>query len=207
MEVVASASQTSLSTMGGNKSSTVTDLAAPTPDPDAIKMFVGQVPRSMEEVIFIQFFNSNTLSLAFNYPVGSSKRCEVINVHFIQKLVTHLKSSLQDELQEFFSEFGPVHQLNILRDKTSGVSRQEKMSISKMVMCLLFFRGCCFVTYFSRRDALEAQNRLHNVKILPGVSQSPGRPVQRHDTASTTPVIISFPFQTRQGGVIGGSII
>merc|ERR1719412_89935 len=91
--------------MGGNKSSTGTDLAAPTPDPDAIKMFVGQVPRSMEE----------------------------------------------DELQEFFSEFGPVHQLNILRDKTSGVSR-----------------GCCFVTYFSRRDALEAQNRLHNVKTLPG---------------------------------------
>ena len=32
------------------------------------------------------------------------------------------------------------------------------------------FRGCCFVTYFNRRDALEAQNRLHNVKTLPGVS-------------------------------------
>merc|ERR1719180_126508 len=76
------------------------------PDPDAIKMFVGQVPRSMDE----------------------------------------------EELREFFSEFGPVHQLNILRDKSTGVSR-----------------GCCFVTYFSRRDALEAQNRLHNVKTLPGM--------------------------------------
>ena len=69
--------------------------------------------------------------MAFNYPVGSSKRCVVINVHFIQKLVTHLKSSLQDELQEFFSEFGPVHQLNILRDKTSGVSRQEKCQFQR----------------------------------------------------------------------------
>merc|ERR1719458_1115935 len=76
------------------------------PDPDAIKMFVGQVPRSMDE----------------------------------------------EELREFFSEFGPVHQLNILRDKSTGVSR-----------------GCCFVTYFNRRDALEAQNRLHNVKTLPGM--------------------------------------
>merc|ERR1719458_1829142 len=76
------------------------------PDPDAIKMFVGQVPRSMDE----------------------------------------------EELREFFSEFGPVHQLNILRDKSTGVSR-----------------GCCFVTYFNRRDALEAQNKLHNVKTLPGM--------------------------------------
>merc|ERR1719350_265563 len=75
------------------------------PDQDAIKMFVGQVPRSMDE----------------------------------------------EELKEFFSEFGSVHQLNILRDKSTGVSR-----------------GCCFVTYYTRRDALEAQNRLHNIKVLPG---------------------------------------
>ena len=47
------------------------------PDQDAIKMFVGQVPRSMDE----------------------------------------------EELKEFFSEFGSVHQLNILRDKSTGVSR------------------------------------------------------------------------------------
>ena len=46
-----------------------------------------------------------------------------ITVIITIKLLTGFKSSLQDELQEFFSEFGPVHQLNILRDKTSGVSR------------------------------------------------------------------------------------
>merc|ERR550534_2270886 len=38
-----------------------------------------------------------------------------------------------------------------------------------MVLCLLFFRGCCFVTYYKRKHALEAQNRLHNVKTLPGM--------------------------------------
>uniref|UniRef100_A0A3Q4NAB6 Cugbp, Elav-like family member 1 n=1 Tax=Neolamprologus brichardi TaxID=32507 RepID=A0A3Q4NAB6_NEOBR len=29
--------------------------------------------------------------------------------------------------------------------------------------------GCCFVTYYSRKSALEAQNALHNMKILPGM--------------------------------------
>lgn len=77
------------------------------PDDDAIKMFVGQVPRSMDE----------------------------------------------DALKAFFEEFGPVHQLNVLRDKSNGVSR-----------------GCCFVTFFKRKHALDAQNALHNVKTMPGVS-------------------------------------
>ena len=38
------------------------------------------------------------------------------------------------------------------------------------LLLTLLSRGCCFVTYYTRRDALEAQNRLHNIKVLPGVS-------------------------------------
>lgn len=76
------------------------------PDPDTIKMFVGQIPRYMDE----------------------------------------------NDLHKIFDEFGPVHQLNILRDKPSGHSK-----------------GCCFVTFYTRRAALEAQNALHNVKTLPGM--------------------------------------
>uniref|UniRef100_A0A182MK12 RRM domain-containing protein n=1 Tax=Anopheles culicifacies TaxID=139723 RepID=A0A182MK12_9DIPT len=49
------------------------------PDPDYIKMFVGQVPRSMDE----------------------------------------------QQLKEMFEEFGRVHQINVLRDKTSGQSKGE----------------------------------------------------------------------------------
>lgn len=47
------------------------------PDSDAIKMFVGQVPRSMDE----------------------------------------------DDLTKMFEQYGPVHQLNVLRDKVSGQSK------------------------------------------------------------------------------------
>jgi len=85
------------------------DATEPVPDDDAIKMFVGQVPRSMDE----------------------------------------------DALKAFFEEYGRVYQLNVLRDKNSGVSR-----------------GCCFVTFFKRKHALEAQNALHNVKTMPGSGRS-----------------------------------
>lgn len=53
------------------------------PDADYIKMFVGQVPRSMDE----------------------------------------------KQLKEMFEEFGRVHTINVLRDKTNGLSKGEfKMS-------------------------------------------------------------------------------
>ncbi|KAH6923372.1 hypothetical protein HPB50_000499 [Hyalomma asiaticum] len=31
------------------------------------------------------------------------------------------------------------------------------------------FAGCCFVTFYTRKSALDAQNDLHNMKTLPGV--------------------------------------
>ncbi|KPJ06921.1 CUGBP Elav-like family member 2 [Papilio machaon] len=77
------------------------------PDPDYIKMFVGQVPRSMDE----------------------------------------------NDLRQMFEEFGRVHQINVLRDKMTGASK-----------------GCCFVTFFTRKAALKAQDALHNIKTLSGVS-------------------------------------
>lgn len=76
------------------------------PDPDAIKMFVGQIPRSWDE----------------------------------------------GDLKKMFEDFGPVYQINVLRDKATGTSR-----------------GCCFVTFYTRKAALDAQNDLHNMKTLPGM--------------------------------------
>ncbi|XP_069943410.1 CUGBP Elav-like family member 2 isoform X21 [Cherax quadricarinatus] len=76
------------------------------PDPDAIKMFVGQIPRSMDE----------------------------------------------NDLRKMFEEYGEVYQINVLRDKVTGQSK-----------------GCCFVTFYARKSALEAQNAMHNIKTLSGM--------------------------------------
>ena len=57
----------------------------------------------------------------------------------------------ESELREMFEQFGPVFQLNVLRDKQTGESK-----------------GCCFVTYYMRKSALDAQNALHNLRTLHG---------------------------------------
>lgn len=57
------------------------------------------------------------------------------------------------KLKEFFEQFGPVYHLNILKDKQNETSR-----------------GCCFVTYYHRKDAINAQNELHNIYLMPGLS-------------------------------------
>ncbi|XP_043225774.1 CUGBP Elav-like family member 5 [Amphibalanus amphitrite] len=56
----------------------------------------------------------------------------------------------EPELRKVFEEFGPVYELSILKDRATGGSR-----------------GCCFVTFMKRKDALEAQNKLHGVRVLP----------------------------------------
>lgn len=89
-----------------NEASTNTAANGEQPDPDYIKMFVGQIPRSMDE----------------------------------------------EQLRAMFEEYGRVHQINVLRDKLTGQSK-----------------GCCFVTFFTRRSALDAQNALHNIKTLNGM--------------------------------------
>ncbi|XP_039255011.2 CUGBP Elav-like family member 1 [Styela clava] len=76
------------------------------PDHDTIKMFVGQIPKSWDEL----------------------------------------------QLRQLFEKFGRIYQLNILREKGLTTSK-----------------GCCFVTFYSRKSALDAQNELHNIKKLPGM--------------------------------------
>ncbi|XP_076289455.1 CUGBP Elav-like family member 1-A isoform X5 [Lasioglossum baleicum] len=100
-------SPSSQSSNGDQKENTImNNNGVEQPDPDNIKMFVGQVPHDMDE----------------------------------------------EDLRTLFEEFGRVHQINILRDKITGSHR-----------------GCCFVTFYTRKAALDAQNALHNVKTFSGM--------------------------------------
>ncbi|XP_050586486.1 CUGBP Elav-like family member 2 isoform X7 [Bombus affinis] len=100
-------SPSSQSSNGEQKENTImNNNGVEQPDPDNIKMFVGQVPHDMDE----------------------------------------------NDLRKLFEEFGRVHQINILRDKITGSHR-----------------GCCFVTFYTRKAALDAQNALHNVKTFSGM--------------------------------------
>lgn len=60
----------------------------------------------------------------------------------------------EKELRELFEQYGAVFEINILRDRSLNPPQSK---------------GCCFVTFYTRKSALEAQNALHNMKILPGM--------------------------------------
>lgn len=62
------------------------------------------------------------------------------------------RSFTDDDVRKLFQEFGPIYQINMLRDKASGQSK-----------------GCCFITFYQRKSALDAQNALHNIRTLPGM--------------------------------------
>jgi len=109
------------------------------PDPDAIKMFVGQIPKTWNE----------------------------------------------NDVRMYFEQFGPIYMVNVLRDKVTKQSRgifpnsclwdfkcQHLINYTSTKFNRPYIRfqtGACFILWFARKSALEAQNTCHNLKTLPGV--------------------------------------
>lgn len=63
------------------------------------------------------------------------------------------KEWTEKECYELFAEYGEIHSINLLRERNSNLSK-----------------GCLFITYYTRKSALAAQNALHNVRKLPAMS-------------------------------------
>lgn len=74
----------------------------------------------------------------------------------------------EDDCKRLFETFGPIYQLNVLRSV-------NLFYLLPSLLIPLYFRdkgtnmsrGCGFVTFYHRRDAISAQNALHNVRTLP----------------------------------------
>lgn len=90
---------------------------------------------------------STTVASSTNHLDKHEPDADAIKM-FCGQIPRHMHES---ELREMFEQFGPVFQLNVLRDKQTGESK-----------------GCCFVTYYTRKAALDAQNALHNLRTLNG---------------------------------------
>lgn len=71
----------------------------------------------------------------------------------------------------------------ILEKKTDFESFRAVCHMYTLLFCV---SGCCFVTFFTRKAALRAQDALHNIKTLEGVS--------RNTLSCTLWVFIAFPF-------------
>ena len=85
------------------------------------------------------------LSLSTNYNEPDSDAIEM----FCGQIP---RTMSENQLRRLFECYGPIYKLSILRDKHSGQSK-----------------GCCFIIYYTRQAALNAQNALHNLVILPGM--------------------------------------
>uniref|UniRef100_A0A4W3H511 RRM domain-containing protein n=1 Tax=Callorhinchus milii TaxID=7868 RepID=A0A4W3H511_CALMI len=52
---------------------------------------------------------------------------------------------------------------------SSGPEGRSSPNVILWSLLSLCVAGCCFVTFYTRKAALEAQNALHNIKTLPGM--------------------------------------
>ncbi|KAG8244691.1 hypothetical protein J6590_017636 [Homalodisca vitripennis] len=103
------------------------------PDPDFIKMFVGQIPHTMDE----------------------------------------------NDLTKMFSEFGRVHQINVLRDKITGRSK-GKLDSQYFVtrrFSVLYFKSCRYRSLSLLRISSKALNKFVRGKCLCGSHVLVGRSI------------------------------
>lgn len=140
------------------------------PDVDAIKMFVGQIPRSWSEEQLRELFEPYGVVYEINVLRDRSQNPPQSKGQFVILIKTIFNYSQQN-----FDCLGgsPGRPAGWWASPTmiAGLSWNIFKNYSSDVenVCFNSVAGCCFVTYYTRKSALEAQNALHNMKILPGV--------------------------------------
>ncbi|XP_078000293.1 CUGBP Elav-like family member 1 isoform X11 [Glandiceps talaboti] len=165
------------------------------PDPDAIKMFVGQIPRSMDENDLRKFFHEYgevyQLNVLRDRATGQSKGCCFVTFY-------KRKSALaaQNALHNIKTMPGMHHPIQMKPADSESRNVEERKLFVGMVSkkCnetdtrLMFApygtieectvlrdaqgnsRGCAFVTFSTRQSALNAIKILHQSSTMEGCS-------------------------------------
>ncbi|EGT52772.1 CBN-ETR-1 protein [Caenorhabditis brenneri] len=104
----------------------------------------------MEQVLVAETIAKDALSTTDNdvSPSPSEPDSDTIKM-FVGQIPRNWN---EVDCRRLFEQYGPVFSCNILRDKSTQASK-----------------GCCFVTFFHRKDAIEAQGALHNIKVIEGM--------------------------------------
>uniref|UniRef100_A0A8C2ZZC8 Cugbp, Elav-like family member 3a n=1 Tax=Cyclopterus lumpus TaxID=8103 RepID=A0A8C2ZZC8_CYCLU len=150
-------------------------------EPDAIKLFIGQIPRNLEEKdlkpIFEQFGKIYELTVIKDKYTGMHKGCAFLtycaresalkaqNALHEQKTLPGVKDrklfvgmlgkqQTDTDVRKMFEAFGSIEECTVLRGP-DGTSK-----------------GCAFVKYQSNAEAQAAINALHGSRTLPGASSS-----------------------------------
>ncbi|KAH0515623.1 CUGBP Elav-like family member 2 [Microtus ochrogaster] len=124
------------------------------PDPDAIKMFVGQIPRSWSEKELKELFEPYGAVYQINVLRDRSQNPPQSKAVEDRKLFIGMvsKKCNENDIRVMFSPFGQIEECRILRGP-DGLSR-----------------GCAFVTFSTRAMAQNAIKAMHQSQTMEGCS-------------------------------------
>ncbi|KAG2459910.1 CELF2 protein, partial [Polypterus senegalus] len=124
------------------------------PDPDAIKMFVGQIPRSWSEKELKELFEPYGAVYQINILRDRSQNPPQSKAVEDRKLFIGMvsKKCNENDIRVMFSSFGQIEECRILRGP-DGLSR-----------------GCAFVTFSTRAMAQNAIKAMHQSQTMEGCS-------------------------------------
>lgn len=101
--------------------------------------------------IYFKFIHFSDSEMAISTPCASTSDCsndaEQPEHDYIKMFVGQIPRAMNEQdLMDMFGEFGRVYQLNLLRDKFTGVSKGKVLGLSKRISSYNGYTVCLYLT-------------------------------------------------------------